>query len=342
MRQLTSKEQTKLEEAMQATHENPTPPTRVNIIFHGLLAIQDVDTNYYDVLIPKTTSNHHEALYGNPCVENPYADPCLVDPNFAPLHSFGVPGKYGPGPVNFAIEGITPEPNHRRSFPSATNILVIKNSKVTAQLQNALVVIRVPKPLIIRHYRGGETHLDPLAENADTQAVLQRSPDVIHEVTVFSYTSFYKPRLVGPDCSWPIPQPNPCLPMLNMGIYSQPTMCCEDTDSQDFSALFKINPNVDFKVTLNKHPRVDDGPPLWTSPLQVGISFAELLALSELRQWKYQLICALLRCPLKVKPIHVEGEPLDIETALRSFSDVNSLSAIPGGCGSGVACDDGQ
>lgn len=332
MRQLTDDERKALQDAKQATSDNPKPVKRVNIIFHGLMAFRNLDANYYEVLIPKTHGNCHQTKYGNPCRGGVVDFPALG-------------GNDGPGPAYFTFEGIQPEAPQRRSFPTATNALIIKNSLVNPQYGNVKIAIRVPKPFIIRHYRGGESHLSTIASNPGTQAVLQRNPDVIHEITVFSYFAFFRPRFVGPGVDYPIPQPDPGKGVRNIGIYCQPVRCAE-SDSADFSAMFKLNQPAqlgeEFKIDLNADcpgvgRRIDDGPPLWTSQ-SVGISFGEFLALSELDDPVLQLVSALLGCQ-----IHGSKEgPLVAETAFRRLGDVNEEGAIPGGCGAGFLCDDGQ
>jgi hypothetical protein len=323
MRQLTVEEREKFEELKKRTPDHPADPIRVNIIFHGLLVFRDLDADHYEVLIPKT-DGCHKAKYGNPCVGD--------------LKEFNVPGPYGPGPAYFSFEGITAEPTLRRSFPNATNTVVIRNSPLTPQYQNVRIIIKVPKPFIIRHYRGGETHGTPLATDPDTMSVLLRSPDVIHEVTVFSYVSFFQPTLVGPGVSYPIPQPNPQRPVLNIGIYSQPDGVCANSDDAFFNSMFKVNANKDLNVDVSASTigttRVDDGPPLWTS-LNVGISVCEFLALSEFHSWVYRLFCPV--CGAKA----IAEKDFNLE-ALRDLADVQMMGAIPGGCGSGFACDDGQ
>jgi hypothetical protein len=323
MRQLTDEERQKFEELKKRTPDDPAAPTRVNIIFHGLMVFRDLDADHYEVLIPKT-DDCHKAKYGNPCVGE--------------LKEFpNVPGPYGPGPAYFSFEGITAEPTLRRSFPTATNTVVIKNAPLTPQYQNVRTIIKVPKPFIIRHYRGGETHGAPLATDPDTISVLLRNPDVIHEVTVFSYLSFFQPHLVGPGVSYPIPQPNPKYPMLNIGIYSQPEGICPNSDDGFFNKMFNVGANqgldVHVSASTTGETRFDDGPPLWTSP-NVGISVCELLALSEFHNWVYRLFCPA--CGAKA----IEGKYFNLE-ALQDLADVNAKGAIPGGCGSGFACDDG-
>jgi hypothetical protein len=325
MRQLTAEEREVLKKLKECTPEDPACPIRVNIIFHGLLVFRDLDTDHYEVLIPKTDAEcDHKARYGNPCAGK------LID--------FPVPGPYGPGPAYFSFEGITPEPTARRSFANATNTVVIKNSLLTPQFQNVRVVIKVPKPFIIRHYRGGETHASPLTTDPNTLSVLLRNPDVLHEVTVLSYVSFFQPRLVGPGVSYAIPQPDPCGLALNIGIYSQPLTDCVDRDSQFFDAMFNVNATQPLQLNLNAstigQTRTDDGPPVRTSP-NVGISACELLALSELGTWQYRLFCPVCG------PEAIEGKDLSLKS-LQAFGDAAATGAIPGGCGSGFACDDGQ
>jgi hypothetical protein len=245
---------------------------RLNLIFHGLVAFWDADPHFYDVLIPNTDCTH-DARYGDP-LDCPKPD---VVAHLRPFkHDFSFPS-----PSHYRIEGVTQVSATQTSKPSPANAIILNGLDVDESA--ILFKIRVPKPFIIRHYRGTETHGLPIAGDTPTQACMQHPPDVVHEVTVFSYFSFYKPRLVGPDDYFEIPKRlNTVGDVWNLCIYAQPPDAtdCSAADSRALGAMFVIKstggkPNVDVALPIQS----DDGPPHRTS---IGIVCLELLALSEL------------------------------------------------------------
>ncbi len=272
---------------------------RLNLIFHGLVAFYDVDPYYYDVLIPNTACTH-EAKYGDPL-------DCPRPPVTAHLRRFHHDDHF-PGPSPYRLEGVPPPSAAQICVPSPANAIILSGLDVDES--NVLIKIRVPKPFIIRHYRGTETHgTDITGNDAGTQGCLQQPPDVVHEVTVFSYFSFYEPRLVGPDDCFRIPKRQDGN-YWNLCVYSQPeTGDCGTSDHDAFGKMFFIKktggrPSVNLSLPIGS----DDGPPHHTA---IGIQCVELLALSEL---DYSNECD---CDKKLPAAEVRA------------------TAVPGGCGGG-------
>ena len=250
-------------------------PPRVNIIFHGLMAFRDLlDSAVFTiVMIPADTAGGHAAMYGNPrgC------ETC--DPEKC-LHPFAASDPFQ-GPPEYYVDGVQPEASDRICHPSSANALIMRNSLLIPQYGAIRTMIRVPKPFMIRHYRGAETHGRDLANgHAPTQSVIS-PPDVVHGVTVFSYFAFYHPKLVGPGGqAYPVHQYGQ---FWNLCIYSQPLNQCLSSDSGLFNSMFQIKgagcaPQVDLALV----GLTDDEPPSKLAK-NVGIHPLELLSLCELK-----------------------------------------------------------
>lgn len=296
---------------------------RINIIFHGLLAFRDLDAAHYEVLIPPGGPICHDAVYGNPLTgdRHEFADPSGW--------SSGGEGRYpGPGPARYAIEGVSPESPGRISRPAAANALIVRNQLLDIEYSRVRATIKVPKPRVIRHYRGTEVLDISLGQNPDTAGAIVSPPQVVHEVTVFSYFAFYQPRLVGPDTDFCFPQPFSDAPFFNLCIYCQPSKGqCDADDSDPFNKMFLIrSPSVpgknEFKIDLTLGGSADDWPPLGTGA-NVGISFWEMLSLSELSTAEAQ------------ESLKSRNVAIMLERA-----GMTILNGMPGGCGSLFASDD--
>jgi hypothetical protein len=271
-----------------------TPPPRLNIIFHGLMAFRELDSQNYEVMIPADSSGVHRAMYGNPR-EHPVCDPEVC------LKSF-LRGDKHQGPPEYYMDGVQSVASDRICSPSPANALIMQNSLLIPQYNAVGTLLRVPKPFIIRHYRGAETHGRDLAHgHAPTQGVIT-PPDVVHGVTVFSYFAFYHPKLVGPGGhAYHVPHFDD---FWNLCIYSQPLDQCLSSDSGLFNSMFQVKgtggaPQVDLSLV----GLTDDEPPSKLAT-NVGIHRVELRSLCELWQHAH----------------HGKGE---------------DITAAPGGCGSG-------
>jgi hypothetical protein len=272
----------------EGTVEAPGSP-RLNLIFHGLMAFRDAGAQHYDVLIPRTPDgggHTHVAKYGNP----------RYLPH-VPLMDF-------PSDLRrsyFTIEGVR-DGAATVALPSSTNAVILRNGVLAPRSENILAIVRVPKPDVIRHYRGAEARGIGVATNAETQQAIFRPPDLIHEVTVFSYFFFYNPRLVGPDINYPIP--NVGANYYNLCIYSQPVDQCQADDNKLFNNMFRFrNSASSVGVNLFLQTLIADGYPVNTS---IGIASIELKALREL---------------------YVQNDALP------------ALTGDPGGCGGAFVCD---
>lgn len=149
--------------------------------------------------------------------------------------------------------------------------MILRNSLLDVQYHCVRAVVKVPRPHVIRHYRGTETgdlpftlsSNDPGSKTApasDTRGAITKIPSVVHEITVFSYFAFYHPRLVGPHADYHIRRPSPYL-AYNLCIYCQPAANCQNTDSPLFNSMFNLkNPSdptkpvlgIDLALTNNK------------------------------------------------------------------------------------------
>ena len=283
------------------------PPPRVNLIFHGLVAFFDAGPDHYNALIPNTECTH-DARYGDPldctgpkpaCALRPFKH----DPQF-------------PAPSLYRIDGVFPASSTRICAPNPADAIVLTGLDVDES--KILVKIHVPKPEIIRHYRGTETHgLDITGGDAPTKASLAQVPVVVHEVTVFSYFAFYDPRMVGPDDYFKIPKrsaPGSSGEFWNLCIYAQPldTENCSSNDSDALNRMFVIKsagqpPKTDVSLDIGS----DDGPPHRTSTT-VGIQCTELLALSELNTSPNDCDCS-------------KGQETEVQKE-------REVKAVPGGC----------
>jgi hypothetical protein len=257
---------------------------RLNLIFHGLMAFRDAGTQHYDVMIPQPGASCHEAKYGNP-----------LDTPKAPLDSlkdFPKQRSY------FYIEGVR-DGGYTAARPNSSNAVILRNELLVPQPKGVRTVIRVPKPDIIRLYRGAETHGVELCGDEASRPVLIKPPDMVFEVTVFSYFFFSNPALVGGDAPYKIPQFQN--KYWNLCVYSQPLAPCPASDSALFGSMFNVkNTGSPLNVNLALQSAVADGAPQTTS---IGITNTELLALKEL------------------------PGVITVETS------------VPGGCGSGFVCD---
>jgi hypothetical protein len=276
---------------------------RVNLIFHGLVAFFDAGPDHYNALIPETSCTH-DARYGDPLDSK---GPKLADD----LRQFHHDPQF-PAPSLYQIEGVLPANSTRICAPNPADAIVLTG--LVADESKIRIKIRVPKPEIIRHYRGTETHgLDITGGDAATQGCLAQIPVVVHEVTVFSYFAFYEPSLVGPDDYFRIPKRSLSRgDFWNLCIYAQPldTDNCSSDDSQALNQMFVIksvgrNPSTDVSLDIGS----DDGPPLRISD-RVGLQCVELLALSELNAPNNDCDCT------KSNEVGVEGPS----------------RAVPGGC----------
>jgi hypothetical protein len=237
---------------------------RLNLIFHGLMAFRDSGLEHYDVLIPLPSSDH-VARYGNP-QDNP-------DQPLDGLH----PIQPSSGPLLFEVLDVLANAADPAK-PSSANAMILRSSMLALQYNNILAVIHVPKPDRIRHYRGAETRGKNLCGDTHTQAVQVAPPEMVHDVTVFSYFTFGKPRMRLPDGNdfwikkydaW------------NLCVYSQPLSKCSGDDNPMFNGMFKIkNDATPLNVDLFLAGSVADGPPTKTA---IGIKKIELESLSELR-----------------------------------------------------------
>jgi hypothetical protein len=236
-------------------------PRRLNIVFHGMMAFRDCGPQHYDVLIPFPGKTQHQAVYGSPR-SNPQ-DPFSV---LKPLPA---------QPSYWKIEGVDPMGTPNR--PSPQNAVILKNELLEVNKAGIRTVIRVPRPDIIRHYRGAEVRGLCLTGDAASAAALIRPPDIMYETTVFSYAFFTRPQLVGPGEPFPIPQFGQ---YLNLGIYSQPRSRCLEDDRDLFNGMFNCKSNGSkLNVNLFVNDTIADGPPAKTS---IGLIELELLALSEM------------------------------------------------------------
>ncbi len=282
--------------------QSPGPP-RLNVIFHGLMAFRDSGTQYYDVLIPQESLPNaatcpHLAKYGNPLVATltPFED----------------------GRSFYELQGAR-DGTATAARPSSSNAVILHNGSLLPQPESVRAIVRVPKPDVIRHYRGAETKDALLGQDATTNQLMIAPPDVIHEVTVFSYFFFHRPVLVGPCDDYTIPMNG--LGYYNLCIYCQPLDECQEDDSGLFNNMFKVkNSGGNIQLDLFVRRLVADGYPVKTS---IGIDQEELKALSEL--------------PKSVGG-GVEPDPKR-GTKAKPGTQVNIKTSDPGGCGSAFVCD---
>lgn len=293
---------------MSTTETVPAAPSpRLNLIFHGLMAFWDAG-DHYEVLIPKPgTGNCHEALYGNPLDCGPFY--CLQDLEHG---------------AKCRVDGIT-APN-KPTKPARVNGIVLNQSYLEPPIPGHVrATITIPKPDLIRHYRGEEagTHNFTGKDN-DTGNLFKVLPKVVHEVIVFSYFTFNKPQF------WDGKTPHDIKaraykgmgPFYNLGIYCQPVLeDCAADDSALFNNMFHFksngkNPKVD--VYMTGADTDNDGPV--STGANVGIDWWELLSLSELDRY----------------PAHFS---VSDAVAPTSVSRPRPLASI-GGCVSAVVCKD--
>jgi hypothetical protein len=238
-------------------------PHRLNIVFHGMMAFRDAGTEHYDVLIPFPQKTGHQALYGNPrhCPHDPYS--CLVP--------------FPDGASYWKVEGVWA--SNTPDKPSSASAMILNNGLLSVNSGGVRTVIRVPKPDIIRQYRGAEVRGLTLANDAPSQTTLANPPSVIYEATVFSYAFFMHPRLVGPGEPFPIPKFHH--QYWNLCIYSQPHSICIEDDRILFDKMFTVKSSgTQLDVNLFLQDMIADGPPTKTS---IGLTDLELAALSEMR-----------------------------------------------------------
>ncbi|MGA7239571.1 MAG: hypothetical protein WBY44_28070 [Bryobacteraceae bacterium] len=267
---------------------NSPAPNRLNIVFHGMMAFRDAGSQHYDVLIPFPGKTHHEAVYGNPR-SNPQ------DP-FSILKPFPAPPSY------WKLEGV--DAMGEPCKPAPANTVILKNKMLTLNKVGVRTMIRVPRPDIIRHYRGAEVRGLSLAGDSASAAAMACHPDLMYETTVFSYAHFTHPQLVGPGDPFPVPQFGQ---YLNLAIYSQPRTKCLEDDRDLFNGMFNCKSNGSkLDVNLFVNNSIADGPPTKTS---IGLIEIELMALSEM-----------------------PGAP----------QEACPETASPGGCGSGFVDGDGD
>jgi hypothetical protein len=312
---------------MTDTYDSEATLSRVNIIFHGLMAFRELDARYYEVLIPPAGADDpcHQAKFGNPLLHDWLHD--FVNPPYdAPPFS---------GPAHYSIEGVSPESPGRIALPSTANALILRNSLLDVQYGMVRAIVKVPRPHIIRHYRGTETGDLTFTINdtggstappSDTRSAIVKIPPVVHEVTVFSYFEFYHPRRVGPRTDYHIWRPYRNMVAANLCIYCQPLESCQESDNPLFNSMFHLkNPSDPTKpvlgVDLALINLMDDGPVINTSKV-VGINTEELLALSELYSSGVR-------------------ESISARDPSRTLGILkNSTAGMPGGCGGGFICDD--
>lgn len=251
------------EPAVPETAGVPVIPNRLNIVFHGMMAFRDAGAQHYDVLIPFPGKTHHEALYGNPRAN--------------PQDPYSVLKPFPAGPSYWKVDGIwdaTGKPNK----PCAVNAVILKNEMLMLNNAGVRTVIRVPRPDIIRHYRGAEVRGLSLTGDEASAAALPHPPDVMYETTVFSYAFFMHPQLTGAGEPFPIPQFGQ---YCNLCIYSQPRSKCLEDDRDLFNAMFHCKSTGNkLNVNLFVNNSIADGPPTKTS---IGLIEGELLALSEMQ-----------------------------------------------------------
>jgi len=242
------------------TPDSPLP-RRLNIVFHGLMAFHECSAQHYDVLIPFPGKTQHQALYGS--VRLNQQDP------YSALKPFPAQPSY------WKIEGVDPMGTPNK--PNPQSAVILKRELLEVNKAGVRTVIRVPKPDIIRHYRGAEVRGLSLTGDAASAAALYRPPDVMYEATVFSYAFFTHPQLVGPGAPFPIPQFGE---YLNLGIYSEPRTKCLEDDRDLFNGMYNCKSNGSkLSVNLFVNDSIADGAPVSTS---IGLVELELLALSEM------------------------------------------------------------
>ena len=171
----------------------------------------------------------------------------------------------GPGPRTIFLEGVLPGTAGQIALPNSGNALILRNPLLEPQYDQVRMVIRLPRPSIIRHYCGTEVSRSTLKTNPATDPAIVRVPQVIHEVTVFSYFHFYKPRFTDHlGAVVPIHKQKRG-PFWDIGFYSQPAEACVSDDSDIFNNMFHLkNTNTKIQIDMSLQGLGCDLPPIRT------------------------------------------------------------------------------
>ncbi len=283
----------------QEPSQTHTKPTRVNLLFHGLLAFVEKG-GYYWVLIP----------------DSPMHDFKIGDPERDPHHPYDALDHLPRG--IFLLEGVEscagfscpPPPSHS---------IVLRGTMLEVHPHLARTVLIIPKPDVMRGFRAVESRTFDVATGDPTHRALSIRPDVVHTVVMVSYQKACSShvrfvRVANLEGASVPPEDAKTIaihsrPIANIGIYanakpSELAMILKMTPDQlsghtrkhdqPFNAMFQVkSPTgahsplnltatvVGSKSSAGLTESVTDGPPTST-PSTVGVTELELLTLNEL------------------------------------------------------------
>ncbi len=258
----------------------------------------------------------------------------MLIPKHGPLHAvkYGNPydSLYDLQEACYVLRGVE-DCAARSPQPIGREGLVMLNSLLEVQCDHVASRIVVPKPDRIRTYHGVETRGFDMALGDPTHGALFAVPDVVYEVTVFSYfkiddsCELSLQNQEDPNELYKIPKADWAW---NLCIYSQALeLNTTDDHSALFNSMFRVKRSdgktepLRLRLTLaalDASDRVADGPPTFTGN-QVGIRYLELWNLFEL--------------------YHKDNKAAVKEAKANPGLLVNSKCGDPSGCSSGFSSD---